>query len=333
MLKKVSKLIVILGPTASGKSELAVKIAEKFNGEIISADSRQIYKGMDIGTGKMTPDTKNSSNSRAAAKGGEEDLSSSTFSTRQAKKKYIFTHKRIPHYCIDVASPKKRFTVVQYRKLTLKAIDEILKKGKIPILCGGTGFYIQAVVDGIVIPEVKPDRKLREKLEKKTTEELFNRLKKLDPKRAKTIDKKNRRRLIRALEIVIKTKKPVPALKKNPLAYPVLILGIKKEKAELKNLIKKRLLRRLKKQGMIEEIKNLRQSGISWQRLEEFGLEYRFVAQYLQKKINYSEMINLLQKEIEHFAKRQMTWFKRDKRINWIKNENQVKKLVKKFLK
>ncbi|MDP2362412.1 MAG: tRNA (adenosine(37)-N6)-dimethylallyltransferase MiaA, partial [Ignavibacteria bacterium] len=174
------KLIVVLGQTSSGKSELAVKLAEKFNGEIISADSRQIYKGMDIGTGKIT-------------------------------KKEM---RGIPHYLLDIASPKRRFSVAQYRKLVIKAINKIFNKGKIPILCGGTGFYIQAVVDGIIIPEVKPDWRLRSDLEQLSTEELFNRLKKLDPKRAKTIDKNNRRRLIRALEIVIKTKKPVPAFKK-----------------------------------------------------------------------------------------------------------------------
>lgn len=193
------KLVVILGPTASGKSELAIKLAKKFNGEIVSADSRQVYKSLDIGTGKVTPDTKNSSN----------------FSTGQAKKKYIFTHKGIPHYCIDVASPKRRFTVAQYRKLALKAINKIFKKGKVPIFCGGTGFYIQAVVDGIIIPEVKPDWRLRSNLNKFPVEELYKILKKLDPRRAKTIEKKNPRRLIRAIEIVIKTKKPVPPFKKT----------------------------------------------------------------------------------------------------------------------
>jgi len=309
----MKKLIVILGPTASGKSELAVKLAKKFNGEIVSADSRQVYKGMDIGTGKIT-------------------------------KKEM---QGIPHYLLDVASPKRRFTVSQYRKLVLKTINKIFKKGKIPILCGGTGFYIQAVVDGIVIPEVPPDWKLRKKLEKKSVEELYKILKKLDPKRAKTIESKNPRRLIRAIEIILKTKRPVPALKKNPLPYPVLLISIKKGKKELSSLIRERLLRRLKR-GMIAEVKKLKKSSLSWKRLEEFGLEYRFVAQYLQKKLKskedkssssslavaqeYDEMVNLIQKEIEHFAKRQMTWFKRDKRINWVKNYNKAEKIIKKFL-
>ncbi|HXK32179.1 MAG TPA: tRNA (adenosine(37)-N6)-dimethylallyltransferase MiaA [Candidatus Paceibacterota bacterium] len=292
-----NKLIVILGPTASGKSDLAVKIAKKIKAEIISADSRQVYKGMDIGSGKIT-------------------------------KKEM---KGIPHHLLDVASPKKRFTVSQYQILAKKAINKVLKKGKIPILCGGSGFYIQAVIDGIAIPEVKPDYTLRMKFEKFTTEELFSKLKKLDTERAKNIDKNNRRRLIRALEIAIKTKKPIPSLKKNPPTYPVLIIGIQKEKKELKKLIQKRLLRRLK-QGMIEEVKKLHKSGISWERLEEFGLEYRFIAQYLQRKINYEETIERIQQESKQFVKRQITWFKKDKRINWIKNYSEVKKLIKSFL-
>ncbi len=140
------KLIVILGPTASGKSNLAIKLAKRFDGEIVSVDSRQVYKGMDIGTGKVM-------------------------------KKEM---QRIPHYLLDVASPKKRFTVAQYRELSLKAINKIFQKGKIPILCGGTGFYIQAVVNGIIIPAVAPDWKLREKLEKKSAEDLYKILKKID---------------------------------------------------------------------------------------------------------------------------------------------------------
>lgn len=315
MSKKKPKLIVILGPTASGKSELAVKLARKFNGEVISADSRQVYKGLNVGTGKITPDTKNSSN----------------FSTGQAKKKYIFTHKGIPHYLLDIANPKGRFTVVQYRKLALTAIDKIFKKDKVPILCGGTGFYIQAVVDGIVIPEVKPDWKLRKKLEKKSAKGLYKILKKLDPRRAKTIEKENPRRLIRAIEIVLKTKKPVPVFQKNPLPYPVLILGIEKQDKELKNLIKKRFLKWLKI-GLIAEVKKLKRSGISWQRIEEFGLHYQVIARYLQKKLIYQKMIENSLNELENYAKRQMTWWKSDRRIHWIKNYKEVEKLVKKFI-
>lgn len=292
------KLIVILGPTASGKSGLAVRIAKKVNGEVISADSRQVFKGMDIGTGKIS----------------KEEM------------------KGIPHYLLDVADPKRKFSVAQYKKLALSAINKILKKGKIPIICGGTGFYIQTVIDGITIPEVKPDWKLRRKLEKKSVENLYKILRKIDSKRAKTIDRKNPRRLIRAIEIVIKTKKPVPVFKKNPLPYPVLMIGVRKEKEELKKLIRKRLLKRLKN-GMIAEIKKLRKDGASWKRLEEFGLEYKWIAFYLQRKTKYKEMLEKLQKDIEHFAGRQMTWFKKDLRIKWIKDKKTAEKLTNRFLK
>ncbi len=291
------KLIVVLGPTASGKTALSIKLAKKFNGEVVSADSRQVYKGMDIGSGKIT------------------------------KKEMM----GIPHYLLDIASPKRKFTVAQYQKLALSAIKKIFKKNKIPFLVGGTGFYIQAVVDGIVIPEVKPDWKLRTILGKKTPEELFKILKKLDPNRAGTIDRNNKRILIRAIEIVKKTKKGVPPFIKRPPQFEILIIGVKRVPLELKKLIKKRLIKRLKR-GMISEVKKLKKSGLSWKRLEEFGLEYRYIAQYLQKKMNYQEMIDKIQKESEHYTKRQMTWFKRDKRIYWINNYKKAEKLVKKFL-
>ncbi|GAI19398.1 unnamed protein product, partial [marine sediment metagenome] len=245
----------------------------------------------------------------------------------------------IPHYLLDVVSPKRRFTVVQYRKLVLKAINKTLKKGKLPILCGGTGFYIQAVIDGIIIPEVKPDYILRSSLDKLETEDLFKRLKKLDLKRARTIDKKNKRRLIRALEIVIKTEKPVPSLKKKPRgelhSYPVLMIGVKKEKKELEKLIEKRFLKWLR-QGLLKEVKKLRKIGLSFKRIEEFGIHYRIAALYLQNKITYKKMIENSLKELKNYAKRQMTWFKRDKRIHWTPPTRHpykyAEKLVKEFL-
>ena len=176
------KIIVVLGQTASGKSEFAVKLAKKFNppvgGEIISADSRQVYKGLDIGSGKII-------------------------------KKEM---KGVPHHLLDITSPKRTFTVYQYQKLAKKALKDIIKRGKIPIICGGTGLYIDSIIYGIKFPEVPPNPKLRKKLEKRTTEELFKQLQKLDPRRAQNIDKYNRRRLIRALEIIITTSKPVPTL-------------------------------------------------------------------------------------------------------------------------
>jgi len=290
------KLIVILGPTASGKSALAIKLAKKFKGEIVSADSRQVYRGMDLGTGKVT------------------------------KKE----QKLVPHYLLDVASPKRRFTVLQYQKLAIKTIQKISKQKKLPFLVGGSPFYLYSVIEGWVFPEVKPDWKLRKKLEKKSCLKLFLILKKLDPSRAKTIEKKNKRRLIRAIEIAKKLGK-VKALKKCP-KFDCLLIGIKKSKKELKDLIQKRLKKRLK-QGMVAEVKRLKKEGLSYQRLESFGLEYKWVAKFLKKEISFKEMFEFCKKDIEHFAKRQMSWFKKDKRIHWIKNYSQAEKLIKNFLK
>ena len=166
-MKLKPKIVVVLGPTSSGKSALAVEIARKFNGEVISADSRQVYKGLNIGTGKIT-------------------------------KKEM---KGVPHYLLDVASAKKRFTVADFKILTEKTIDEILSRGKLPIICGGTGFYIEAVTKGITPPEVLPNKKLRAELEDKTNEQLFEILSKLDSKRAKNIDRNNPHRMIRSIEL------------------------------------------------------------------------------------------------------------------------------------
>lgn len=293
----MKSLIVVLGPTASGKSDLAVEIAKKINGEVVSADSRQIYKGMDLGTGKITK--KETSN--------------------------------IKHHLIDVVSPKSKYTVARYQKEALIAIKKIWSKNKIPIICGGTGLYIDSITKGIVFPEVKPNIKLRNILEKKETEELFKILRKNDPKRAASIDKNNRRRLIRALEIIDKIGS-VPTQKNIPIDAKILYIGISKNSEELKKLIHVRLLKRIKN-GLFLEVKKLRKLGISWKKLDSFGLEYRYVARYLQKQITKNEMIESLESEIRKYSKRQMTWFKRDNAINWIKNKNEALNLVSLFVK
>jgi len=297
----MEKLVVIVGPTASGKSDLAVHLAQKFSGEIISADSRQVYKGMDIGSGKI----------------------------------FKSEMRSIPHHLLDVASPKLRFTVSQYQKLALKAIKQIYSRGKLPILVGGTPFYVYSIVDNYVFPEVKPNSKLRSQLEKLSIEELLKKLQELDSERTESIEQKNKRRLIRALEIVITTDQPVPRLHKTTPLFDVLILGIKKSPEELKKRIHKRLLKRLE-EGMIEEVEKLHHppvgAGLSWKRLEEFGLEYRFIAQYLQQKISHEEMIETLEKAINDFVRRQMVWFKKDSRIHWTTTPHEAEKLAETFL-
>ncbi len=287
-------LIVILGPTASGKSELAIKIAKRFNGEIISADSRQVYKGLNIGAGKIS------------------------------KKE----RQDILHHLLDIVSPKQTFTVAQYQKLAKKAVKKILKRSKLPIICGGTGFYIDSLIYDYKLPAVPPHSKLRKQLEKKSTEELFYRLKKLDPRRAGNIDRRNKRRLIRAIEIA-KTLGKIPRIKKTP-RYDFLKIGINIPKGKLKNRIFWRV-DKMMKLGLINETKDLlKKHSVDLPAFDTIG--YQEIIDYLQGKISLTEAILLIKKNTWQYAKRQMTWFKRDKEIHWIKQEREVYPIIKKFL-
>ena len=297
------KIIVIMGPTASGKTNLSIKTAKKFGGFIISADSRQVYRGLDIGTAKIT---------REEMKG-------------------------IPHFMIDVADPKKKYTVAEYQKTTKKIIQYLgLRKSlsrtyevhKLPIIVGGTGLYIDALINDWQLPEVAPNRKLRKELERKSEIELFQILKKLDPERAQKIDTKNKVRLIRSIEIA-KALGKVPILKKS-FPYKVLKIGIKITPEKLRQRLKKRLGQDLNR-GLIEEVKKLHKSGLSWKRLYELGLEYSLVSKYLQNQLTKEELINQLKIRLWQYAKRQMTWFKRDKDIHWITRPKEAIDLIKKF--
>ena len=299
--KKKDKILIILGPTASGKSDLAVDLARKFNGEVISADSRQVYKGLDIGSGKIT---------RKEMKG-------------------------VPHYLLDVVYPRTIFTVTKFQKLAQKQIKDILKRNKLPIICGGTGFYIQSLVDGIIFPEVKPDLVLRSKLETKTLEELILILDKLNPVRLKTIDFKNSRRLIRAIEIADSlggstSKDSVDNFPK----WEFLQIGIKTDKEILWERIEKRFLLRIK-QGIITEAKRLHQAGLTYKRFSEIGLAHKYLVFYLKGKITKDKFIEESICAEKKYAKRQLTWFKRDKRIKWFSfdDEMEIKNTVSTFLK
>jgi len=299
----MSKLLVILGPTASGKSDLAIKIAKLFNGEVISADSRQVYKGMDIGTGKV-----------------EKDKIQDAYLRRQTD----YYSSGIRHHLLDVVDPKEYFSVAQYQKLALSAIKDIQQRNKLPILCGGTGLYLSTIIEGWQLPNVPPNAKLRQELEKLNIEQLSQKLRKLDSERTTTIDKNNKHRLIRAIEIAT-SKGSVPLLIKKPLEWNILILGIKKDKKELKELILERLKKRFEEE-MIEEVKKLKENGISSKRLEDFGLEYRWVNRYLENQVNYKEMFDSLYRDICNYTKRQMTWFKKIPNVHWVtKNEEAIK--------
>jgi tRNA dimethylallyltransferase len=301
-LKKT--LFIVVGPTASGKSELAVSIAKKWNGAIISADSRQIYKGLDIGSGKVPG--------------------------HWQKGKFIY--KGIPHYLIDEASPRVQYSAARFQKQARQIIAQILKDGKTPVICGGTGHWIDATVFDQSLPSVKPNRKLRAKLNRLTPARMFEQLQKLDPQRAAEIDSKNPRRLLRALEIVMSTGKPVPKIVRSPKPYrkdlEIRWIGLNPDK----NLLDKKILKRLRgwfKSGLLEEIKKLRDAtngyGLSWKKIESFGLEYKFCALYLQGKISKLEAEALSYTAIRQYAKRQLTWWKRNADIKWYEDSKKVK--------
>ncbi len=281
----MKKVIVILGQTATGKSGWAVKVARKINGEIISADSRQIYKGLDIGTGKIT----------RKEMGG------------------------ISHHLLDVINPKSKFSVAEYQKQAIYTIAEIQKRGKIPIICGGTGFYIDAITKGVIFPEVPPNMKLRKNLGKRTTPELFKILKKLDSNRAKNIDSKNKVRLIRAVEIAEALGK-VPRLTEKRPNYKFIKIGLYLPLDKLKKKVEQRV-KKMFADGLLNEIKKLKRAGISNKRLHELGFEY------------FNPTPEKVISETLKYAKRQMTWFKRDKEIKWFNASKKIDldKLVKYF--
>lgn len=289
-------LVVILGPTASGKSALAAALAKQFKGEIVSADSRQIYRGLDIGTGKVTKRER----------------------------------RGVPHHLLSIAHPRHRFSVVTFKARAERAIDQIQKRGKLPFLVGGTGLYIDAVARGIQYPEVPPNLRLRRRLEGKPAIELYRILQRLDPKRAKAIDRQNPRRLIRAIEIVRATRQPLrPALSHKK--FDALFIGIQRSRAELIKRVSAAVKKRIKR-GLIRETERLRREGISKKRLSELGLDYAIALKYLGGKISRQALPQKLEKSNWDYVKRQETWFGRYPDIHWVKTRPEASRLIKHFI-
>lgn len=289
---KKQKILVITGPTASGKSALAVELARAFNGAVISADSRQVYKGLDIGTGKIT---------KREMKG-------------------------VPHYCLDLASPKKTLTAHDFVLQASRSLERIVRADMLPIVAGGTGFYIDALLGGVALPSVAPDPALRSRLGKKSVAELFSMLRELDPSRAKRMDtpseRNNKVRLIRAIEIARALGTQGAPDKKG--MYEPLWIGITLPLKALEKRIHTRLMARMKA-GMAAEAKRLHEKGLSYKRMDELGLEYRALAQYLQGKISKAEMLEALERDIRRYAKRQLTYWKRNKKIQWFSPKDTAK--------
>jgi len=297
------KCIVVLGPTATGKTKLGVQLADKFNGEIVSADSRQVYKGMDIGTGK--------------------DL-----------KDFLVNNKQIPYHLIDIIEPTQTYHLYNYIKDAKFAITNIHKQQKLPIIVGGTALYINALLNNYQMPGGEPNYQLREKLQKLPKEQLLQKLKKIDSQLYERTDKTQKQRIIRAIEVAQtnNTSKQPSQLKLKPL-----IIAPYYPRKEVHNRIEQRLKQRLN-EGMIEEVKSLQQNGVSWEKLQMFGLEYRYIAQYLQQKLTHEQMYEQLFCHIRRFCKAQDIWFRKMERegklIYWLPNGNQQKaeNLVKLFL-
>lgn len=280
------KVIAIVGPTASGKTALSIEIAKKYNGEVISADSRQVYVGMDIGTGKIT----------------REEMAG------------------VPHHLIDIADPVTVYTGADFSRDANEAIKTIIERKHLPIIAGGTFFYIDLLRGKIQPAPVEPNEDFRNSLAHFKDDELFAQLQEKDAKRAESVDPFNRRRLVRALE-VIEALGSVPEQKPVESPYEWLIIGVEVPNQPLHDKIKERLLARMDA-GMVAEVENLHKQGVSYERLDDLGLEYRYIAQYLQQKLSYEEMLEQLETKIRQYAKRQLTWLKRDPEIEWFSSTN-----------
>ena len=275
------KVIVILGPTASGKTALSIELAKLVDGEVISADSRQVYKGLDIGSGKVT---------EAEMEG-------------------------IPHHLIDIADTGVRYSGADFVRDASVAINDIVARGKVPIIAGGTFFYTDLLRGRLQTASVPPNLPLQAELEKLSTEELLTKLVATDPIRAANIEQGNRRRLVRALEI-IETLGHVPVPGTPDSEFDFLVFGIKIDRETLYKRIEIRLHDRLEN-GMQEEVTNLLANCVDPQRLIDFGLEYRYLTLRQHETLTYEEMIEQLFAKLRQFAKRQLTWLKRDKEIIW----------------
>ena len=283
---------MILGATASGKTALAVRLAHELGGEIISADSRQVYQGMDLGTGK--------------------DLN-----------QYVIDGKKINYHLIDVVEPQEEFSLFDFQKIFYEIFTDLQQKNVLPIMVGGTGLYLEAVLASYDLPFAPRDESLRKKLSVKTKKELQEMLLSLKPNVHNKTDLQDQERLIRAIEIELARK--IVSNKSYKPDIDAVVFGIRWERQLLRQRITNRLEERLN-QGMVEEVKSLNKRGISWERLESFGLEYRFISMYLQSKISYEEMKEDLNAGIHQFSKRQETWFRRMEKknitINWINGDD-----------
>lgn len=300
-LSRPPKIIVIAGPTAAGKTALSIELARRFGGEIVSADSRQVYRGMDIGTAKPTVEERNA----------------------------------VPHHLIDIKNPDEEYAVAEYKCDAIGAIRDILRRGRLPILSGGTGLYLDAVLRNLDIPSVKADPALRMKIEmeirEKGLEAVFRKLVALDPEAAYVVDPRNPRRVVRALEVALATGTPFTAQrKKNAPLFRALRIGLNPPGTALRERINARV-EQMVRDGLLGEVETLvRSYGPACHALDAIG--YREMIRHLEGELMLARAVELIQLDTWHYARRQMTWFRRDKEIQWIRDPQETVPLVQAFL-
>ncbi len=307
-MSKLPKVLFIVGQTASGKTALAIALAKQFNGAIINADSRQVYKKMNILTAKPLRDPNNT------------------------RSEYLV--EGIKHYLIDICDPGKTFTLADFKKQAQEAIKEILEHGQLPIIVGGTGLYIWSLVDNLDIPAIAPNKKLRDSLEEKSLADLVKLLKNNDPQTAEKIDLKNKRRVLRALEVSLSSGESfAKQATKSDFIYDSLQIGLRWHRAEIFKRIEHRIDEQIKNGALEETKKLLKDYPINLPSLTSIG--YKQIGAFLKGECSLEEAVAQFKRDTRHYAKRQETWFKRDDRIQWIeKNDTEMAvKLVKVFLK
>lgn len=314
------KLVVIVGPTASGKTQLALDLAKKFNGELIAADSRTVYRGMNIGTAKP----------EGVRRAPTNDYGSGPMDLKKLVAEQPLLVEGVPHWGLDLVDPDEEFTVSNFKKYCEQKIEEIAGRGHLPILVGGTGLYVRAVVDNLSLTETPPNLELRDRLERLTNAELITRLQELDSEAAETIDLMNRRRLVRALEIIETTGAPLATSQvKGESKFDVLEIGLEVEREELNRRIDERVDQMIAL-GLVDEVRKLKdQYGCDGQAMT--GIGYGQICQFLQGYVTLRDGIELIKRDSRAYARRQLTWFGRDDRVIWIKESGQAVELVANF--
>jgi tRNA dimethylallyltransferase len=313
------KIIAVVGPTASGKTSLSIALAKQFDGEVISVDSRQVYKGMDIGTAKAEGEWISSE----IEKGGSINQ---LFGARQQ-----FMVEDVVHWGIDLVDPDVAYSVADFQTYAQEKIADIISRGKVPILAGGTGFWLKAVIDDLDLSETPANLELRAKLEEKTLGDLFARYKHLDPEGAQVIDRKNKRRLVRAIEVSEVTGIPFSQHRSTPTSpYDVLQIGLSVDREVLKDRANIRVDEMVAK-GLVDEVRDLKaRYGCEVESMT--GIGYRQICEFLDGETSLKSAIEDVKSDTRKYAKRQMTWFKRDDRIQWITESSQAFPLVQTFL-